>query len=122
MTTHPDARLVLEAARSLLSTPGVWIKGQHSADKHGKLVGHWDSRACRFSLDGALFRAAYVMNRSAGPAYDRLCWCLNRSRTISLAHFNDAQSTELPAVIELLNKAIVQLGGEAINPYGEPDE
>jgi len=112
---------VLEAVRNLIRDEGMWVKGNLCVSKRGGVVSYLDSRAFRFSLDGALYRAGHIMNRPVSPAYDYLCGLLSRSRNIPLASFNDAQQTTHRAVFDLLNKAITNLGGEAL-PYFEDDE
>jgi hypothetical protein len=113
-TITPDTRPVLEAARGLLSVEGVWIKGNASTDRKGQPVGYWDERACKFSLDGAILRCSYLTNRGASGAYGFLKHTIHPKGITTVASWNDATQTTLGAVIELLNRAILELGGEAL--------
>lgn len=114
---------VLEATRGLLQPPTAWIKGHTTTAADGHPVGYWDPRACRFSLEGALLRVGYISRTEISPAYNHLKGIIHPKRIVSLANWNDAEGTTHQAVLHLLNRAIVPLGGEAISLYpGDEDE
>jgi hypothetical protein len=117
-----DTLPVLEAVRGLLATEGAWIKNNSSTDKSGQPVGYWDERACRFSLDGAILRCSHVTNRAGSGAYGFLKYTIHPKGITTVASWNDATQTTLGAVIELLNRAIVELGGEALELWKDEGE
>jgi hypothetical protein len=122
-----STRPLLEAVRSLLHTDRVWVKGNYATSASGLPVGYWDSRACHFSLTGAVLRCSYITGVSPSPAVSLLQGKLQARHKsprsfVTLEVWNDAQGTSLAAVIELLNEVLVDLGGEAISPYPTEEE
>jgi hypothetical protein len=113
----PFTRDFLQATRSLLTPQDVWIKRHVSTDKRGQPIGYWDERACRFSLDGALLRVSHITQRPLAEVYQFVRLAIHPRGITPVAHWNDASQTTHLAVIELLNRCIVQLGGEAQDFY-----
>ena len=108
----PHTRATLEATRGLLLPDGVWIKGHHCTTKQGRTVGYWDERAYHFSLEGALLRVGYITRQPVGEVYSYLLRAISPSKVTTVANWNDAQQTTHSTVIELLNRCIMQLGGQ----------
>lgn len=116
----PSTRSVLEAARGLLLRPGAWIKGHYMVDAWGVPCIARDTPV-KFSAEGAIMRAAWIMRKPARDAIRYLESTIDRRGGVSLSAVNDARQTGHLTVITWFNRAIINLGGEAIVP-GEEDE
>jgi hypothetical protein len=113
----PGALAFLEAVRGLLLRDGVWIKGHLCTDKKGRPVGYWDERACHFSLEGAILRVSHITRQPAAPIYLYVQRAISPSRITALANWNDSEGVTHTAVVALLNRCIMQLGGQAYDLF-----
>lgn len=108
---EPFIRPVLEAARGLLLPPGVWIKGHYMLDEWNVPCLARDTPV-KFSAEGAIMRAAWIMRHKTRPPILYLERVIDRRGAVSLASANDARQTTLPTVLSWFNTAIMQLGGQ----------
>lgn len=114
-------REVLESTRALLSNHERWIKGADCRDKFDRVASFWSPTACKFSLCGALFRVGYITNSKVDGAHKLLKFAVEPRGYIQLAAFNDAAGTSHLAILDLLDKVIIKLGGKHLPRFDDED-
>lgn len=102
---------ILYAMRGLLYAPEAWTKGRMARNADGRPVPVNHPRACRLSLEGAMYRVAFIQNARIGPVHELLKSIITPGRYIPLASFNDAEGTTHEAILNLLDKALIKAGG-----------
>jgi hypothetical protein len=98
---------ILKGARDLIATPEAWQKGHSARDAGGAPVRSSSDRACKFCLEGAIYRAYHF---SMGLKYNSLSDALSMVRreigTEYVFQWNDRPETTHADVLAILDKVI----------------
>lgn len=103
---------VLMAMRGLIAQPERWTKGALARAEDDRKVSLSHPHACKFSLEGALYR---VHHYTKAPACQQVHGILTRvvdpRRVVSMETFNNALGTTHWTVLQKLDHAIRLMGG-----------
>lgn len=97
---------VLSLAYQLLEKPECWTKGCMARNIEDRKVSITHPHACKFSLEGAIYRIALITKTKVFDAHQLVKGGISKGMTIPIAHFNDANGTTHSAMLAILRKAI----------------
>jgi len=112
---------VLLCMHYLIGQPERWTKGALARGEDDRKVSLTHPHACKFTLEGALYRVHWITRaKSCYAVHDLLRRTIDPRLVVSLEAFNNAQGTTHYAVMLKLAGAIRALGGTP--PMEEEEE
>jgi len=103
---------ILVCLRQLLNKPANWTKGTMARGSDGRRVKINHIHACAFSLEGGLYRLALVTNTRIQPVHELLKGLIHPRKVVSLDTYNNSEGLTHQSLLNLLDRAILTLGGQ----------